>query len=274
MRIAVAQFTSSGDVQSNLDVCIDFIQDARESGASLVVFPEASLCPPPGESDPAESAEPIHGPFVAGLRAAARANSMVVVVGTFTPGPHGRPYNTVLAIRNDGSLIGRYDKLHLYDAFSVQESGQITAGPHPDSHSELLTFQVEDITFGVATCYDLRFPELFRALLEAGVQAIILPAAWMTGSNKEVHWKTLTAARAIENTAYVIAANQGPLWSVGHSRIIDPVGRVIAQAGNKPELITGIIDAEEVRLARRLNPSVNNRRFGVQLLNDPLIRDL
>ncbi|MBT2520162.1 carbon-nitrogen hydrolase family protein [Arthrobacter sp. ISL-28] len=272
MRIAVAQFTSTPNVRSNLDVCVEFIQDARESGASLVVFPEASLCPPPGEFDPAAVAEPIDGPFVAGLRTAARDNAIGVVVGTFTPGPEGRPYNTVVAIGDDGSLMGRYDKLHLYDAFNVQESKQITPGPHPDSRGELLTFQVGDITFGVATCYDLRFPELFRALIDTGVQAIILPAAWMTGSYKEVHWKTLTAARAIENTVYVIAANQGPFWSVGNSSIIDPVGRVVAQAGDKPELITAVVDAEEVRLARRLNPSVNNRRFHVQLRNNPLIQ--
>ena len=111
------------------------------------------------------------------------------------------------------------------------------------------------------TCYDLRFPELARSLVAAGAQALVVPAAWVAGPRKVDHWTTLARARAIENTAYVVAVGQpGPRYS-GHSIVVDPLGDVLAEAGEKAETLTVSLEREVVDDARRTNPSLANRRL-------------
>jgi predicted amidohydrolase len=210
-------------------------------------------------------AQPLTGPFVTALRAAAARAGVAVVAGSFTPGPDGRSYNTVVAIGPDGEVLGSYDKLHLYDAFSTQESTQVQAGPRSADHDALLTFRLGEVTFGVATCYDLRFPEIFRALVDRGATVFLVAAAWMPGPHKQDHWAHLLKARAIENTAFVVAADQCGPTGVGRSQIVDPMGRDLAVAGDEPQVISAAVDPSVVADTRRVNPSVANRRFSVSL---------
>jgi predicted amidohydrolase len=121
--------------------------------------------------------------------------------------------------------------------------------------------EVGGFTLGLMTCYDLRFPELGRALVDRGADVLVVPAAWVAGPRKVDHWRTLVRARAIENTAYVVAAGQpGPRYS-GHSLVVDPLGDVLAEAGEAAETLTATLDTAVLEEARRTNPSLANRRL-------------
>ncbi|MGH3362510.1 MAG: nitrilase-related carbon-nitrogen hydrolase, partial [Nocardioides sp.] len=114
---------------------------------------------------------------------------------------------------------------------------------------------------GLMTCYDLRFPELARSLVTAGAEVLVIPAAWVAGRRKVDHWRTLVRARAIENTVYVVAAAQTAPRYCGHSLVVDPLGDVLAEAGDGPEVLTAVLQREVLEAARRTNPSLANRRL-------------
>jgi predicted amidohydrolase len=170
-----------------------------------------------------------------------------------------RAFNTVAAVAPDGELIGVYRKVHLYDAFGYAESDTIIPGELTDP----LLFDLGDLRFGVMTCYDLRFPEIARVLVDAGATAIALPAAWAAGPAKEDHWATLVRARAIENTCFVLASAQTGPRCTAQSMIVDPMGTVLACAGEQPGLALATIGAARVDQVRKTNPSLANRRFRV-----------
>jgi predicted amidohydrolase len=265
ITIAACQLSVGTDVRSNLRQALDAIELAASRGASLVVLPEATICPPPGAFASHDAAQPLDGWFVEAVRESAARLRVVVVVGTFTPGPDDRVYNTVVAVGDDGEIVGTYDKIHLFDAFGVHESAEIEAGPRPDASSPTLTIEHRGAVLGVATCYDLRFPELFRAHLARGVDAYLVPAAWLPGPEKERHWTTLLRSRAIENSAYVVAADQCAPHGIGRSQIIDPMGRDVATSEDAPGIVMGTLDTGLVTDTRRLVPSISNRRFDVRL---------
>jgi predicted amidohydrolase len=179
MKVAIVQFASEPDATANRARVSDLARAAAGTGAELVVFPEASMYPlnrPPAEM--AEAAETLDGPFVEALRKGASELGVTVIAGMFERvSGQSRVHNTVVAIGANG-LLGRYRKLHLYDALGYRESTTFEPG-HIDG-DELLTVRLADFVFGVATCYDLRFPELWRALSDCGVNAFVLPAAQRT----------------------------------------------------------------------------------------------
>jgi predicted amidohydrolase len=174
------------------------------------------------------------------------------------PGDPG-DYNTLLAVSATGDVLGSYRKIHLYDAFGYRESDDYL----PGDIGQPLIFTVEDVTVGALTCYDLRFPEAFRWLTDAGTDLVAVPSAWIVGPAKEHHWGTLVAARAIENTIYLAAADQTGPASCGQSIIVDPMGTVIAGAGERPGLAVADIDPQRIAEVRTTNPSLANRRFTV-----------
>jgi predicted amidohydrolase len=224
-------------------------------GSDLVVFPEAFARDfgEPG-SDLGEAAEPLDGPFAAEVERVARERGTTVVAGMFEAAADPRrPVNT-LVLR--GAARADYRKIHLYDSFGYRESDSITAGPLTPVTVDLAGFRL-----GLMTCYDLRFPELARALVAAGADVLVVPAAWVAGPRKVDHWTTLARARAIENTAYVVAVGQpGPRYT-GHSLVVDPLGEVLAEAGELPETLAVTLDPEVGRQARATNPSLANRRL-------------
>jgi predicted amidohydrolase len=177
-----------------------------------------------------------------------------VVAGRFEPGPSPeRPYNT-LVVR--GAAEASYRKIHLYDSFGYRESDRLTAGA-----TEPVVVDVGGFAVGLMTCYDLRFPELARALVDRGAEVLLVPAAWVAGPRKVEHWRTLLRARAIENTVFVAAAAQpGPRYS-GHSLVVDPLGDVLAEAGDGAQVVTATLEREVLTGARRTNPSLANRRL-------------
>jgi predicted amidohydrolase len=222
-------------------------------GADLVVFPEAwQRHFGEAGSDLRTFAEPLDGPFVTEVERLAKERDTTIVAGMFEQ-TDGTPYNTVV-VRGRADLD--YRKIHMYDSFGYQESKVLAPGP-----IEPATFDLDGTTFGILTCYDLRFPELARRLVDAGSQVILVPAAWVAGPRKVYHWTTLLRARAIENTVYVVGVGQPAPRSSGHSMVIDPLGDVVAEGGDDAETLTAEIDLDAVAQARRTNPSLANRRL-------------
>jgi predicted amidohydrolase len=263
MYVTVAQFAATTDKAQNLAAATRLIAEAAERGTSLVVLPEnAMYSDPDPTADVRPAAEPVDGPFAQSIAQAAKNAGVAVIAGmTETPSGDDRCTNAVLAVDEQGRTIGVYRKVHLYDAFGYRESDRIVPhAPRP------LVFDRDGLRFGVMTCYDLRFPEMARFLVDAGAEVLIVPAAWVAGPAKEDHWTTLLRARAIENTVYVLACGQTGPVSVGHSAIIDPMGQIVAGAGEAPGFVTAWIDHARLEEVRAKNPSLANRRFGVSAL--------
>ncbi|MET1132834.1 MAG: carbon-nitrogen hydrolase family protein, partial [Aeromicrobium sp.] len=173
-------------------------------GSDLVVLPEATMHDfGPADHDLAAAAEPLDGPFVDLLTREARRLGTTIVAGMFER-TDDLPYNTLVMIGPDGDLAATYRKIHLYDSFGYRESERLRAG-----EIEPVVVPVQDLTVGLMTCYDLRFPELARRLVDLGADTFVVPAAWVAGEHKVEHWRTLLRARAIENTVWVAAAGQG-----------------------------------------------------------------
>ena len=171
------------------------------------------------------------------------------------PSSPGRAVNTLVAIR-EGAIVASYAKLHLYDAFSVQESRLVDPGSVIPPLIEVEGFKV-----GLMTCYDIRFPELALNLALQGAEVLVLPAAWVRGPLKEHHWVTLLAARALDTTCYVVAAGECGNKNIGQSRVVDPLGVTVAAAAEAPALLLTEITSARITLARQQLPVLRNRRF-------------
>lgn len=257
------QLASTLDSAENRRV-VDARLSELDPGHDLVVLPEATMhdfgAP---DHDLGPAAEPLDGPFVDLLSGHARRLGSTVVAGMFeAPGQTGeesddRPWNTLVVLGPDGDLVATYRKIHLYDSFGYTESSRLRAGD--------LTPTVIDVAgtpVGLMTCYDLRFPELAQALADDGAQVLVVPAAWVAGDHKLLHWRTLLTARAVENVTAVVAAAQGGERYTGHSLVVDPWGTTLAEGGaGKDDLVTSRIDLDDVARARRVNPSAANRRL-------------
>ncbi len=260
MRIALAQVLSTADPQRNLVTVRDHARQAKEAGATLVVFPEAMQVS--FGHDLAKYAQALDGPWATLIRQQAREIGITIAAGMFTPGEGGRVRNTLL-VAGDG-VDTHYDKIHLYDAFGYAESDSVTPGQSP------VQFEHEGAIFGLATCYDLRFPRLFTRHAQAGALICIVSAAWGQGEGKPEQWTTLAQARALDSTTFVVAVDQADPQSVGrtvtgtaplgvgHSLAVDPLGRVIARAGAEPELLVVDLDLDQVEVARKQLPVLAN----------------
>lgn len=263
MRVAVTQFASEPDAAANRAKVLGLLGNAAQDGAKLVVLPEAAMYPldrPVAEL--AGAAEALDGPFVTALAQAASALGVTAIAGMFEKVPgEQRVHNTVVAVGAQG-LLGRYRKLHLYDALGQKESGAFMPGRIDGN--ELLVLPLGELVVGVVTCYDLRFPELFRALADRGVTVFAVPAAWVAGPLKLEHWITMCRARAIENTSYLLAAAQPPPTYCGRSLLVDPMGVELAGLGETAGVATAEISPERVRSVRAALPVLLQRRYEVR----------
>jgi predicted amidohydrolase len=257
MHVALLQLASDIDAAHNRDLIAGHLADLTYTdGLDLIVLPEASMYDfgsPDDDLRPA--AEPLDGPFVTMLGAEAQRLGATIVAGMFEQ-TDALPYNTLVVVGPDGTLQATYRKIHLYDSFGYKESDRMLAGP-----VEPVVVQIAGRPVGLMTCYDLRFPELARELVIAGAETIVVPAAWVAGEHKLDHWRTLLAARAIENTVHVVASAQGGDRYTGHSLVVDPWGSIVVEADSDPVLLRTTIEAEEIVRAREVNPSLANRRI-------------
>jgi predicted amidohydrolase len=264
IRIALGQMNSKDDKAANVAEAMALIDRAAAEGARLVALPEVWTYLGPDEGILA-NAEPIPGPLTEYLAAKAREHGIFVHAGSVLEAVEGeeRAANTSIVVDPAGEIVARYRKIHLFDVdleadTSYRESKTIAPG------DEIVTFDLDGITVGLAICYDLRFPELFRILALKGAQAVILPAAFAMATGRD-HWETLIRARAIENGIYMIAPAQWGihppgLWCYGRSMIVDPWGNVTHRASDVTGVITGEIDPALVARVRGQVPSLANRR--------------
>lgn len=264
MRIALSQLTTGPEPIKNLALIEEWTARAADAGADVVVFPEASMAC--FGTPLAPLAEPLDGPWATAVRGIADAAGITVVAGMFTPAPGGRVVNTLLATGRGTEAT--YDKIHLYDAFGYAESDSVAAG------SRVVTIDVDGVRLGLATCYDVRFPELFRAHADAGATATLLAASWGAGPGKLDQWELLVRARALDATLWVAAVGQADPAAggvtaqgtaptgVGHSMVVGPDGTVRHRLGASPELMVTEVDADEVAAVREKIPVLANRRLG------------
>jgi predicted amidohydrolase len=254
VRVALSQITSTPSPRENLSIVASEVKAAAADGASVVVFPEATMACFGTSLGPL--AEPVDGPWASAVREIATAHDVLVVAGMFTPSPDGRVFNTLLATGRDRHV--GYDKIHLYDAFGFQESRTVAPGAEPVLLADI----------GLATCYDVRFPGLFTSLADRGAQVILLGASWGAGPGKVEQWELLVRARALDSTCFVVACGQADPGrptsaptGVGHSMVVAPDGSVVAAAGAAPELLVVDLDLDRVGATRENIPVLANRRI-------------
>src|SRR5690606_29013793 len=260
--VAVCQFAPTASREGNRARVAELVADAAARGARVIVLPEySSYFVDPMDESLAANAETLEGEFATALRALAAEHAAVIVAGLVERADAGRVHNTVIAV-SDAGVQAVYRKQHLYDAFGQTESAWIAPGPLGES----AVFEADGIRFGLMTCYDLRFPEVARTLVDAGADALVVPAEWVRGPLKEHHWNTLLAARAIESTAYVIAADHPAPIGVGFSQVIDPQGVVVAGVSAGEGVALASLDPDLITRTRETNPVLRLRRYRVEPL--------
>jgi predicted amidohydrolase len=258
MRVALAQISSSDDVEENRRTISDYVQKASSGGADLVVFPEAAASR--AKTSPAndrEHGEALDGPFVSHLRRLSSDHDIVIVAGMGEHVPNSDKVFNTLVVAQAGEVVGAYRKMHLFDALGSMESDTIIPGD-----GDVLVFPLAGQMVGIAICYDLRFPELGRLLVDQGATTLIYSSAWVKGNLKEMHWETLLRARAIENVSYVVGVSQCELRHTGASMAVDPMGVIMTSLGDEPGLAFADTSATHLEACRTRNPSLQNRRIG------------
>ena len=260
VRVTLGQLTVGADHAANLRQALAALDDAAAAGSDLLVLPEyASGFDPRGVGS--SHAEPLAGPFVRALSERAGATGIAVIAGTTLPGVGpGRAVNAVVAIDACGAVVGVYRKVHLYDAFGQRESDRLEPG---SATTPPVVLAVAGLRFGIMTCYDLRFPEMARRLVDAGAQVLVVPAAWAAGPHKSAHWRALAVARAIENTAVVVAVGQAGLGVTGRSLVVGADGVVQVELGASAQVVAAELDPVALAAVRAQNPSLANRRDAV-----------
>ena len=263
LPVALVQLDARDDVDANIASAVALAADAAAGGARLVALPEYLQFRGTDDGFRA-SARPIPGPHTEPFAEVARRYDAWILVGSTaetSPDP-GRPYNTSVLIAPDGTLAATYRKIHLFDVDIDRgpvdtESARVTPG------DRLVCATVDGIAVGLSICYDLRFPELYRALALAGASILTVPSAFTERTGRD-HWEVLVRARAIENGAFVLAPAQigGPAGQTafGRSMIVDPWGTVIAQAPDAVTIVRADLDLDRVAAVRRGIPALANRR--------------
>ena len=259
--VAVAQFGPVADRDANLAAMRSLALRAVQQHAGLVVFPEySSYFSPAMGPDWLKAAEALDGAFVDGLGDLASETGAVIVAGLIELGTRADRFrNTVVAVAPDGALLSVSRKLHLYDAFGATES----AWAEPGALGPPQLFDAVGLRVGIQTCYDLRFPEVTRRLVDAGAELVLVPSEWVAGPGKVHAWQTLVTARAIENTVYVAAADHIPPIGVGHSMIVDARGEQLASIESATDVVVAPVSRAHLDEVRRINPALTLRRFGV-----------
>ena len=264
MRAAAVQLNATEDAARNLDVADRLTREAAARGAELVVLPEKWNMLG-RETAAAGHAQPLNGEDLAWASAVARELSVDLVAGSILERAPGQDKvcNTSVHIDADGSVRAVYRKIHLFD---VEVDGRTyrESDTEDPGHDIVVSELSSGVPLGLSVCYDLRFPELYRILAVRGAQVLTVPSAFTLATTRD-HWEPLVRARAIENQAFVIAANQtgahpGGYRSGGRSMIVDPWGIVLAQAPDAESVIVADLDLDRLAEIRAKLPSLANRR--------------
>ncbi len=266
MKIAALQMVSSPDVDRNLEIAARLIAQAADAGAALVALPEYFCLMGRRDDDKLRVAEAAgDGPIQRMLADAARRHGLWVIGGTLPlrGSDAAHAINSCPVFAPDGSLAARYDKIHLFAYDNGRE--QYDEGRTLSAGSEVVALQAGPLRVGLSICYDLRFPELYRALMSPPCDLLVVPAAF-THTTGQAHWELLLRARAVENQCYVLAAAQGGqhengrrTW--GHSLICDPWGEVVAVQAEGEGVVIADVDAGRIASVRAQLPALVHRRL-------------
>lgn len=265
LKIGCAQITATPDPAHNLDQAASLLEQAGAEGLDMVVLPEAFDFLAPGTSAVPDHARSDQPPQIFNrLATLARENGLWLVAGSVsTINDAGEPVNRQLMFDPGGTLVAYYDKIHMFDVDlpngdPIRESDLYRPG------ERAVIAQTPWGGIGMSICYDVRFPHLFRSLAKGGAKVLLVPAAFSSFTGP-LHWQTLLQARAIETGCFVVAPaqcgdNHEGRRSHGHSLIIDPWGRILAEAADEPVLISAELDLAEVERFRAAIPSLANER--------------
>lgn len=264
-RVAALQMVSGPDVEANLETASALLEEAVAAGARLAVLPENFACMPIREADRLEIAEPAgSGPIQTFLSRRARELSTWIVGGTLPVRDDGAlPFSASLVYDADGGLVARYDKIYLFDVSLPSSSESYAESAFAEPGRAPVVVDSPAGRLGLSVCYDVRFPELFRGMLDQGLQTIALPAAF-TAVTGRAHWETLLRARAIENLSWVIAAAQGGRHANGRetwgaSMVVDPWGKIVDRLDKGTGVVVADIDFHRQEEIRRTFPALDHR---------------
>ena len=271
-QISVIQWTSSNQPEENIEQLKRLVRLLPEHRPQLVVLPEAFASFGAGEASQQARAENAgSGPIQDALADVAREHDLWIVAGTIPIKAGGRYSGASILFNSQGQQVARYDKIHLFDATVEDGTGSYRESDYVQPGSELVVVDTPFGRIGMSVCYDLRFPELFRALREQGAEVIVLPSAFTRVTGK-AHWKALLQARAIENQCYMIAPNQGgehpdgrETW--GHSMIVDPWGKVCTEISSDIGVGSVPIELASISDVRRRMPVETHNKFKVSFKN-------
>jgi predicted amidohydrolase len=266
---AAVQMTSTMDVERNLATAEKLVGKAAQRGAQLVGLPENFAFMGGTDAERLQNAQSADGPIIRSYCALARRFGVTLCLGGFpeSSGDPQRPYNTHFVVGQDGSIVARYRKMHLFDVELAdgsvhKESRHSTPGDVPVTVSLPAPL---DVTLGLSVCYDLRFPELYRKLAQDGARLLLVPAAFTLHTGKD-HWEVLLRARAIENLSYVMAPAQfgrhndkRSTW--GKAMIVDPWGGVVARCSDREDVCVAEIDVGYAQELQRGLPALQHRRM-------------
>ena len=267
-KVGAVQMATGPNVNANLFEAERLIKEAAQNGAGLVVLPENfAFMGKRGEDQLPLREDTAGGPLQAFLSRVAKQNGVWLVGGTIPMLAHdrGRVRAACLVFNDQGQPVARYDKIHLFDVSLPGVDERYHESATIESGEGVLVIDSPFGRLGIAVCYDLRFPELFRRMLDDGMEMLAVPSSF-TAITGKAHWETLVRARAIENLAYVVAAAQGGFHlngreTHGHSMVVDPWGTVLAQVPRGPGVICCPVDREFQGSVRRNFPTIDHRRL-------------
>jgi predicted amidohydrolase len=265
---AVVQMTSTADVEGNLAAAEGLIAEAAGRGAGFVALPE-NFGFLRSTGDPAPDAQTVDGPWVRRMAQAARNHRLTLLLGSLPEksAEPGKIHNTSVLLGPDGAVLATYRKIHLFDIDlpgleHLKESREVAPG------REVVVAEAPFGALGLTICYDVRFPELYRALTRRGARVLAVPSAFTERTGKD-HWETLLRARAIENLAYVVAPAQVGVHgkgrsSHGHAMIVDPWGSVLAQVAGGEGIALAELDFDRQDRLRRELPALDHIRLRIE----------
>jgi predicted amidohydrolase len=258
-RLCGIQVETGSDPGENLEKVVSIFNEAVKSRPDFVILPEMfEIVTKPEEAS--EHAHAVPSDITGLISDLAKKNSVNVIGGSFFEAKGNLVYNTSLVYDREGEIRGKYRKIHLFDAFGYGESNFLARGSEP------LLCELDGLRFGVAICYDIRFPEIFRHYAIQGAQVVFLPAAFFQPNHD--HWQLNVRGRALDNTIFVMTSNHTGRSFVGRSMIANPWGVAVASMGIEEGFYTAEIDVSLIEKFRERLSFLKNRRFDVSLKQD------
>lgn len=272
-KLAAIQMSSGPNIQANLDDASKLLAQAASQGAELIVLPENFSQMPKDDEERVANAEIMgEGKVQEFLSAQAIKNNCWIVGGTLPikSDEKGKAYSSSLLYNNKGVQIARYDKIHLFDVI-IEESNEIyNESLTTAAGDEIVVVDTPLGRLGLSVCYDLRFPELYRTMIDQGMEICAIPSAF-TAVTGQSHWKTLIRARAIENQCYVVASAQGGYHisnrqTYGHSMVVSPWGNVLGSVGTGPGVVITEMDRSVLETTRSKFQVLNHRKLNCRMI--------